>query len=483
MGAPMTAMTASTNPVNDLPLAPQSLFDAGRTGACVGAVALITLLAFEALAVAAAMPAVASALDGLPHYALAFGGPLAASVPGMVLAGRWSDRHGPLRATVWGLCLFGAGLLVAGLAPHMTVLVAGRVLQGLGGGMLGVTLYVGMGQVVPPALHPRLFSLFATAWVVPGLVGPALAAALVDQVGWRWVFLAVLLVLPVAAALLLPAFARLPALSTAIAAPADQSILPATTDRRLGYAALAAAGALLLHGAAGDHLTLLAAGLMMAGAAAWRLLPAGSLRAAPGLPSVVALRGLVAAAFATAEVFMPLALTQGRGWTLLQAGWALSTGAVFWSGGSALQARLTEAPQRRRGLQAGLLLLTAGIGALGTALALAPAGTPLAVLVVASWAVSGLGVGLAFPILSVQLLKISAPSEQGSNASALQLADALVTTAALAAAGLLVAHAPGLTLGNSSGINSGITAVMALAAGLAATAALCARRVFAVRPA
>ena len=74
----------------------------------------------------------------------------------------------------------------------------------------------------------------------------------------------------------------------------------------------------------------------MAGAAAWRLLPAGSLRAAPGLPSVVALRGLVAAAFATAEVFMPLALTHDHGWTLLQAGWALSTGAVFWSGGSAL---------------------------------------------------------------------------------------------------------------------------------------------------
>ena len=125
--------------------------------------------------------------------------------------------------------------------------------------------------------------------------------------------------------------------------------------------------------------------------------------------------------------------------------------------------------------------MTAGIGALGATLALAPAGTPLAVLVVASRAVSGLGVGLAFPILSVQLLKISAPSEQGSNASALQLADALVTTAALASAGLLVAHVPSLTLGDSSGINSGITGVMALAAALAATAALCARRVFAVR--
>ena len=77
------------------------------------------------------------------------------------------------------------------------------------------------------------------------------------------------------------------------------------------------------------------------------------------------------------------------------------------------------------------------------------------------------------------MLKISAPSEQGGNTSALQLADALVTTAALAAAGLLVAHAPALALG----ISLGIAGVMALAAAPAATAALYARRVFAVRAA
>jgi divalent metal cation (Fe/Co/Zn/Cd) transporter len=77
---------------------------------------------------------------------------------------------------------------------------------------------------------------------------------------------------------------------------------------------------------------------------------------------------------------------------------------------------------------------------------------------------SGLGVGLAFPILSVQLLKASAPEEQGRHTSALQLADALTTTAALAAAGLLVLQGMGW--------------VMALAAALAATGAVCARRVF-----
>lgn len=458
----MTATAMTPTPTEPARNDASSLFSSGRSAACVGAVALITLLAFEALAVAAAMPAVAGALDGLSLYALAFGGPLAASVPGMVLAGRSSDRNGALRATAWGLGLFAGGLLMAGLAPNMAWLVAGRVLQGLGGGMLGVTLYVGMGQVVPPALHPRLFSLFATAWVVPGLVGPTLAAWLVDHLGWRAVFLAVLAVLPVAAALLLPAYARLPKPA------AGPAVEPASESRRLGFAALGASGALLLHGAAGRHWVVLSAGLLMALAAAWRLLPAGSLWSAPGLPSVIALRGLLAAAFATAEVFLPLALTRDQGFSLLHAGWVLSSGALFWSLGSSLQARLTEPAQRRQGLQAGLLLVTAGIASVAMLLTLAPAGNTAGTAttwgLVGSWMLSGLGVGLAFPILSVQLLKVSAPEEQGRHASALQLADALTTTAALAAAGLLVLQGMGW--------------VMALAAALAATGALCARRVF-----
>ena len=451
-------MTAASSAA--APPASAALFANGRAAACVGAVALITMIAFEALAVAAAMPAVAAALDGVPYYALAFGGPLAASMPGMVLAGRWCDRHGVVRAAAWGLGLFAVGLLAAGLAQRMPVLVAGRVLQGLGGGMLGVVLYVGMGQVVPAALHPRLFSLFATAWVVPGLVGPSLAAWLVVYTNWRWVFLVALAVLPVAAALLMPAFTKLPK------PPAPSARQPGAGSR-LAWALAGAAGALLLHGAAGQRWPLLVAGFVLACAAAWRLLPAGSLRAAPGLPSVIALRGLVAAAFATAEVFMPLALTRDHGWSLLQAGWALSTGALFWSVGSGLQARLSRASARERALRVGLALVSVGITCVALAFNWPLPGALFAVLTIASWALSGLGVGLAFPILSVQLLKISAPAEQGRNSSALQLADALTTTAALAAAGLLVQQAQGSTW------------VMVFAALLAGTGALCAKRAFA----
>lgn len=446
---PIAATHTPSNPPCE-----DKLFAAGRAGACVGAVALITMLAFEMMAVAAAMPAVAAALNGLPLYALAFGGPLAASVPGMVLAGRWCDRHGALRPTWTGLALFALGLLLAGLATDMRVLVAGRVLQGLGSGMLGVTLYVGMAQVVPAALHPRLFGLFATAWVVPGLLGPTVAAWLVLHAGWRWVFLAVLMVLPLAALLLVPAYARLkaPARTTG-AAPARPS--------PLGYALLAAAGALLMHGAAGQRWWVLAAGLVAALGAALRLLPRGSLRVGRGLPAVIGLRGLLAASFATAEVFLPLLLTRDLGWSLMQAGWALSTGAIFWSLGSAVQARITEPLTRQRGLRAGFVGVALGIAVVGLSLSL----QLHAALLLVGWACAGLGMGLAFPMLSVLTLKLSPPGEQGHNASALQLADALTTTAALALAGLLVVNVQAAPL------------VLALAVLLAALGAVLTQRI------
>lgn len=67
----------------------------------VGSVALVSLGAFEAVAVATAMPTVAAALDGLSGYALAFGLPLATSALGMVVAGAWSDARGRVARCGW----------------------------------------------------------------------------------------------------------------------------------------------------------------------------------------------------------------------------------------------------------------------------------------------------------------------------------------------------------------------------------------------
>ncbi|KAF1055231.1 MAG: putative multidrug-efflux transporter [Stenotrophomonas maltophilia] len=200
-------MTTETVPAAALLPAESILSPAYRT-TTIGMVVLVALLAFEALAVAAAMPTVATALDGLRLYALAFGGTLATRVVGMTAAGRWIDREGPDRPLWWGLGCFVLGLLLAGLATRMGMLVAGRLLQGLGSGAMPVALYVMVGRYYPEALRPRVFAAFSAGWVVPSMIGPALSGLIVQHLGWRWVFLAVPLLAIPAALMLRPALGQ-----------------------------------------------------------------------------------------------------------------------------------------------------------------------------------------------------------------------------------------------------------------------------------
>lgn len=93
----------------------------------LGAVAMVFLAATQSLAVTTVMPLVSADLDGATLYAVAFAGTLATSVIGMVAVGAWCDRQGPTLPLTTAVALFVAGLLIAGFAPLMEVLVAGRL--------------------------------------------------------------------------------------------------------------------------------------------------------------------------------------------------------------------------------------------------------------------------------------------------------------------------------------------------------------------
>lgn len=442
------------------------LFAPGRRALSIGSIALISMLAFEALAITTAMPVIASALGGLDRYALAFGATLATSVIGMVIAGTDCDRRGPLRSMGWGLALFAAGLLVAGLAPTMGWLIAGRTFQGLGSGLLAVSIYAAVGRLYPARLRPRIFAMFAAAWVVPAVVGPLFASLIVEWLGWPWIFLGIALLLPPVAWLVLPPISGL-------GAPVGQSAGAGTLStrvvaRRIAHAVLAAMAALVLHDYthAPDRAHLLQGVLASAALlySARALLPRGSLSARPGLPTVILLRGLLAGAFYAAEAFLPLWLVLQHGWSPAQAGLALTAGALMWSFGSAWQSRVVEERGRRRLLQGGFSLVAASIGAI--AVIAASNGWPL--LAVPAWAIVGLGTGMAFPSISVLMLQLSAEHEQGSHSSALQLSDALITTALLALCAALFALLGGTTMA--------FAAVFGLAALAAMVAALLAPR-------
>ena len=150
--------------------------------------ALVTIVAFESMAVSTAMPAVARELDAVRSYGFAFSVMLTAQLLGIVLAGVWSDRSGPMVGAVTGQALLAVGAAMCGTATNLPLFLAGRALTGLGGGLLVVMLYVIAGRVYPEAIRPRLFTYVSAAWVLPSLLGAPLSAWLTTNLSWRWVF-------------------------------------------------------------------------------------------------------------------------------------------------------------------------------------------------------------------------------------------------------------------------------------------------------
>lgn len=425
--------------------------------------ALIAFNAFEALAVTTVMPTISRELDGFGLYALAFAAPLASGVVGMVAAGTWSDRRGPLAPLVTSLVLFTAGVLTAGLAPSMPVLVAGRVVQGMGTGALIVSLYVVVGAIYPPRLQPSVFASFAAAWVLPSLFGPAIAAFVADAFGWRWVFLGIVALVALAAALLAPVVPSLRS-KRKEGDPAPRS--------RLGFAVLAAAAVLAVELFGSREAALLAAAAAVVVVLAVRpLTPRATLRAGRGLPSVIGTRGMMSAAFFCGQAYIVLVLQEKWGHSPTQAGLALTVVGVVWASASQVQARVGERVSHETAMRIGTaILLTAAVGLW---LVVFLDGSSL--LAGLAFVVAGAGMGFGFTRTSVAMLSHSSEHDRGFNSSALTIADSLGAALALSCCGI------GFTLAQQAGRDPFLT-VFGIAVVCAVAAVITASRTRVVSP-
>lgn len=398
--------------------------------ATVGACALVFLSAFESLAVTTIMPLVSRDLDGASLYALAFAGPLATGVMGMVAAGNWSDRRGPAAPLYSSVALFVAGLLIAGMAGTMEILVLGRLVQGLGGGAMTVALYVLVARVYPPELHPKIFAAFAASWVVPSLVGPFAAGVVAQLSSWHWVFLGVV-------GLVVPALLMVvPAVRGMSSEPPAETVPWAFG--RMGWAALAAVAVLGLNLSAevpGVGGVIAVVALVLAVVAVRPLVPRGTLTARRGLPSVILVRGLASAAFFGAEVYLPYLLTERYSFTPTFAGLTLTGAALAWAGASAIQGRLGTrlADDLAIKIGASLVLVAIVLTLVTAALALSAA------VAIGGWILAGGGMGLMYPRLSVMTLALSTEENQGFNSAAMSISDSLGGALSLAATGLVFA--------------------------------------------
>ncbi|GAA0331097.1 MFS transporter [Streptomyces blastmyceticus] len=394
-----------------------------------GIISVVSLIAFEASAVTTAMPVAARALDGIGLYAFSFSAFFTASLFAMTLSGEWCDRAGPLAPLFTGIAAFGTGLVVAGSAQQMWMFVAGRGIQGIGGGLVIVSLYVVVGRAYPERLRPSIVAAFSAAWVVPVIVGPLVSGTVTEQLGWRWVFLSIPVLILLPLAVMLPALRQLPAGERA----------EAMDRRRILLALAVAAGAGLLQYAGQDlrwlSLVPAAAGLGLLAPAILRLLPKGTFRAGRGLPSVILLRGIASGAFLGTESFIPLMLVTDRGMSATTAGLSLTGGGLTWALGSYTMSRPRLVPHRERLMGLGMLLIATSIALASTALI---GGVP-AWIVALAWTVGGYGMGLTIAGGSVLLLKLSRPGEEGSDAASLQISDALGNITLVGSGGVLFA--------------------------------------------
>jgi len=440
----------------------------GTRALAIGMVVAITMNAFEAMAVATAMPAVAADLQGDALYGAAFSAYMLANLVAIVAAGEQADRRGPAVPFVGGIVVFAIGLVVAGVAPTMLVVVIGRALQGAGAGTLASVAYVAVTRAFAPERQPRMFALLAAAWVVPSLIAPAAAGLLSEQLTWRWVFLGLLPILPVLAMLALPSLLALP--------PPEPSAAPSRVPRA---AILAGGVGLVVAGLTADRLwlalVLVVPGAIVGWLALVGLLPAGTVRAARGVPAAVASRLCIGIGFFGADTYIPLAATRIHGTSTLVGGVVITGASITWTAGASWSARAAGRTPPSKLVRAGFLIVAVGVV---LTVPVVWAGVPLA-LTFLSWTVAGLGIGLVFNTTSITTMGSAEGGSEGLVASQLQIADALGFALVGGIGGALVALADRTALT----LPAALAIEFLVALGFAVLGAVIAGRVSAAAPA
>lgn len=146
------------------------------------------MAAMEATVVATAMPTVVADLHGIELYGYVGSLYIVACTIAVPLSGKLADRKGRRFVFLWGNVLFLLGSIASGAAPTMSLLVAARVVQGLGAGALQPLALIVIADIFSIQERGRLQGLFGAVWGLAGVSGPLLGGLIVSALSWRWVF-------------------------------------------------------------------------------------------------------------------------------------------------------------------------------------------------------------------------------------------------------------------------------------------------------
>ncbi len=164
------------------------VLDEGR-GQRFGLICLgVWLSAADSLVTATIMPSVGRALNGYAWFGWATAGYLLASVMASASAGLIARRLGLRLGAAMAACLYAFGCIMSAAGPNISVFLAGRVLQGMGGGWVVGFCSVAIGLLFPDRTLPKVYAAVTSVWGIASLVGPLIGGIFADAGVWRWAF-------------------------------------------------------------------------------------------------------------------------------------------------------------------------------------------------------------------------------------------------------------------------------------------------------
>lgn len=383
------------------------------------------------------LPTAVADIGGLRYYAWTSTVFLIASVFSSMIVSRTLAARGPRGAYLIGLALFAVGTAVCALSPTMELLLAGRAVQGFGGGLLAGLGYAVINSALPRHLWTRATALVSTMWGVGTLVGPAVGGVFAQFGEWRWAFGA-LIVCTVAVTVLVPIVlpprtgerdrivAPVPVVPLALltAATLLVSVAGLSADAAIAGVAVAAAVALVVWFVAADRHS------------PHGVLPPSTFTRSP--LKWVYLTIAVLAMASTVETFVPLFGQQLAGLAPVLAGFLGAALALGWTVGEIPSASAAAPQVVRRIVRSGPILVAAGLAIMAVVLA-EQAGRGRVALWAAGLIIAGAGIGIAWPHLAVGAMSAVAEPAEGARASAaINTVQLIANAVGTALAGVLV---------------------------------------------
>jgi MFS family permease len=383
------------------------------------------------------LPSIVGELGGVAILSWPTTAYLASSIVASSCAGILANVAGARVVYCTGVTTFGLGALLCSMATTMGWIVAGRFIQGFGGGLEAAVAYVLVRETFPQSAWSRIIALMSASWTVSVLIGPLVGGMFAQFGSWRAAFVATTVIagsLAIAALVILPpATHRTPARRV----PGTRIALICLAIVAMSLASVVASP-LSKSGLIVAAIVSLAVMLRLNRAAPTRLLPrdAFSWRTPTGAGLWLSL--LLSITFSPLQLYMPMFLQRLHGLDPLAAAFAVATASLAWTAASLATAGASGPWQDR-------LVLT-GPAVMGVSLTtmalLAPHGATL--FLIPAIALLGAGIGQCWPFVATRIMDGAKAGDKTVAASSVATVQQMGYALGAAIAGL-VANASGLS--------------------------------------